>query len=195
MWTSIKPCLNKCCEHSRNSVATYPGPLQHCSTAAPTWYWSGTSPPHTASPQSPMRPPQRIMGTKVTLLAGAGKQRCLHTTRGGTCPRPRHPPVWARGHGARVVVVAPPGRGVLRVGHGQVVVVPAGNMRHGEVVMVNTLELETNIREDWSFTIMERATATSFFLKPPFPYDFHFCIGTPISRLLTVGSCPFSIVS
>ena len=118
------------------------------------------------------------MGTKVTLLAGAGKQRCLHTARGGTCPRPRHPPVWARGHGARVVVVAPPGRGVLRVRHGQVVVVPAGNMRHGEVVMVITLELETNIREDWSFTIMERATATSFFLKPPSLMTFTFALAS-----------------
>ena len=43
-------------------------------------------------------------------------------------------------------------------------------MRHGEVVMVNTIELETNIREDWSFTIMEKAMHCYFFLlKAPLP--------------------------
>ena len=52
------------------------------------------------------------------------------------------------------------------------------------------LELETNLREDWRFTITEKAPATaSSWLRAQVPYDFF--IGNlwrPISGLLTVDS-------
>ena len=52
------------------------------------------------------------------------------------------------------------------------------------------LELETNLRKDWRFTITEKAPATaSSWLRAQVPYDF--CIGNfwnPISCLLTVDS-------